>query len=449
MPRPQTHEFSLLFLGLLVLAAAGCREELAAPDSPPALTSTGGGGKAAPRVAPNYVSTPRLFTSGVRFSAVTATPSRMLVATVGDAPAKLMQVSEAGALAPFASHFVLPPDLECALDCAPGVGPFPQDNVFVGAGADVWQMPEDGNASLLLASVPADAGNILSLAFDSVGSFGYDLVVLTHSGAVYRIDVQGRLLRVGSFGEGARSAQVASARFGRCAGQLVAAFPAASDVRAMDAGGSVTLVTRWSGAAGAWFVPDDPRGFAATGSTLFLATDEGALYRYPLQDLSLHGGELLVTTIHRSGSGLVAPEASGYRARPFSRFMGVEVAAGFVRRPAVARIAIDILPGNAANALVLNAATTIPVALLSSTGFTPAILDGGDLMLAGAHAVPNSRGRLATYSDVNRDGVLDLLAQFRVADMALEPGDWTLRLDGTALAGDRVRGADRILVVTP
>ena len=63
--------------------------------------------------------------------------------------------------------------------------------------------------------------------------------------------------------------------------------------------------------------------------------------------------------------------------------------------------------------------------------------------------MPDSRGRVGTYSDVNGDGVLDLVAQFRVADMALAPGSWTLQLDGTALAGDCVRGADRILVVTP
>lgn len=443
MPRPQPRIALPVLVLLASLLAAGCGSEVAAPGADAAA------GKAAPQVAPNYMSTPRLFAAGLRLSAVAASPSRMLAATVGNAPSKLVRISEDGVAVPFAPEFNAPAELECALECAPGVGSFSQDHVFVGAGSDLWQMAEDGSAALLLLRLPAEEGAIVSLAFDAAGHFDYDLLAMTQSGGVYRIDGQGPVQRVGTFGEGARGAHVASARFGRFAGQLVAAFPAESDVRAMDSAGTVNLVTRWSGAAGAWFVPDDPRAFAATGSTLFLSTEEGTLYRYPLQDLAMHAGELLVTTAHRSGSGLVWPDGAAYRSRPFSKFMGAEAAAAFVRRPTLARIAIDILPGNATNALVWNPAATLPVALLSSTGFLPAILDGGDLTLAGAHAVPNSRGRLTTYTDVNRDGVLDLVTQFRVADMPVAPGDCTLQLDGTALQGDRVRGADRVLVVTP
>jgi hypothetical protein len=413
-------------------------------------TATGAtAAKSSPAIAPNWVATPHFFSAGLRLGSFAATPSRLLAAPLGDAPSRLVQISADGDAAPFAADFTPAGDAPCYLECAPGVGPFAPSNVFVGCGSEIWQLPEDGSVSLLLATLPLADGPVAGVSFDLVGSFGYDLVVLTSTGTVERVDSQGRVLRVGSFGMGAQGASVASALFGRFAGQYIAAFPAESEVRAMDGGGNVTLVTRWSGVVGAWPVPDDPRAFANTAGGLFLATDAGETYYYALQDFSVHGGELLLTTKYRSGSGIVIPDGGGYRTRPFSRFVGAEVAAGFVRRPTVARIGIDIVPNDPLNVITLGATTLVPVALLSSIGFNPAMLEGGEILLNGARPTPNARGRLATYSDLNHDGVLDLVTQFRVCDLALAPGNWTLELDGTALASDRVCGSDRTLVLAP
>lgn len=437
--------FAAFGTAAFAVALAGCASQPESVLAPAAATP----GKAAPPYAPNWVSTPRLFAVNAHLSSFAATPSQLIAATSDGLPSRLVRISEDGDLEAFAPEFDVAPGTLCFLDTAPGIGPFPQGALMVGAGSDIWEMPEDGSVAVLLVTLPGADGAITGVCFDTVGNFGYNLVVLTSSGAAYRIDEQSHAQWIGTFGAGASGPSVAPPGFGRFAGHLLAAFPADSDVRAMAPDGTVSPVVRWSGVNGTFVVPDSPRAFASTASTLFLATDAGNVYRYPLRDLESRGGQVVLTTRYRSGSGLITPEGSELRTRPFSRFMGVESAAGFVRRPAVWNIAIDVQPGVSPNVITLDPMALVPVAVLSSTGFLPAILDGGALTFAGAHPVFDARGRMGSYSDVNHDGVLDFVVKFRAADLAITSGELTLQLDGTALAGDCVRGSDRAVVLAP
>ena len=157
-----------------------------------------------------------------------------------------------------------------------------------------------------------------------------------------------------------------------------------------------------------------------------------------------------MTSLLRSGSGLATPEPSGLlRTRPFSRFVGSEIAIGFVRRPSIMAVRIDVLPGVTPKTIYLGAMQLLPVGLLASPGFTPTMLTGGEVTLAGAQPVSGGRQRLGTFTDLDGDGQMDLLLQFRTADMQLRLGDATLVLDGTAVIGDRVRGSNDVQVVAP
>ena len=428
-----------------VVALSGCASE---PESMLAPAGAAAG-KAAPPFAPNWVSTPRFFTTNAHLSSFAATPSQLIAATTDAQPSCLVRISEEGDLQAFAPQFAVPAGTTCYLDCAPGIGAFLQGVILVGAGSDVWEMSENGAVAVLLVTLPDVEGAITGLCFDTVGHFGYNLVVLTSSGTAYRIDEQSHAQWVGSFGPGASGLSVAPVGFGRFAGDLLAAFPADSDVRALSPLGTVSPVVRWSGVNGTFVVPESPRGFGSTASALFLATDAGDVYRYPLRDLESRGGQVVLTTRYRSGSGLITPDGSEVRTRPFSRFVGVERTAGFVRRPAVLNITIDVLPGMSPNVITLGPTTLVPVAVLSSIGFQPAILDGGELTFSGAYPVFDPRGRMGSYSDVNHDGILDFVVRFRAADLALTFGELTLQLEGTALAGDCVRGSERAVVLAP
>jgi hypothetical protein len=129
--------------------------------------------------------------------------------------------------------------------------------------------------------------------------------------------------------------------------------------------------------------------------------------------------------------------------------MGGERAAAFVRRPAVTVVTIEIQPGVDPKTIVFGSTNLLPVAILARLGFSPRLLEGGEVRFAGANLVETPRRQIGTYQDVNGDGRLDLVVQFRPSEMQLEAGDATLLLEATALAGDEVRASANVRVLSP
>lgn len=426
------------------LASTGCSDP---PTSVPEarVRKTGRG------IPSNWISTPRNFAQGIRLASMAATPSRLLASTLGPAPAKLVSFTEAGVARPFSPHFNAPEEMTCYIEVSPGVGGgYPLGDVLVSRGDELWLFAPGGEAATQLWELPAGNGDIAGLCFDTVGGFGYELVLLTTQGSVYRVDPSGRERLVGTFGAtGGRGPGIASARFTGFGGRLLVAYSQDSEVRSMTPGGEVAVAFQWSGVSSVCSIPDDPRAYGSTGQALFVGTEDGGVYGYPFSDLAGRGGQIVLTSVHRSGSGILIPEGGGYTWRAFSRWMGAEVVAGCARRPAVTHIALDIEPASANNTIPFGSSALLPVALLSSIGFLPSVVQGGDFTLAGARPVARGTAWLSTSSDVNGDGVLDLILNFRPSEMLLDPRATSLVLEGTTLAGERVRGTDRVLVLAP
>lgn len=427
----------------LAVALSGCMPE----SSPTGPTPPTAAEKAVVRVG-NWLSTPHLFVSDVQLRSLAASPGRLLGSTTGPSFAKLVTISETGTLQSFAPVFAPSPEAECHLEVADGTGVFETGSVLVGVGSEIWHLSFDGSTAIVLAELPAAHGPVTGLVLDVGGAFAYELLALTAQGPVHRISATGRVLQVGDLGPGGSGPAIAPSGFTGFAGSLLVAFPATSEVRALHPSGAVSTPLLWSGVAGVHAVPAAPRAFGETDGALFLATSGGQVYRYPLADVSARGGALYLTTIHRSGSGLIVPEPGGFRMHAFSRFVGVEVAAGFVRRPLVTPIGIDLMPGVFPKVINVGSTTPVTVALLAATGFVPSSLQGGEILFAGAPAVIGARGTW-TSADVNADGRLDLLVRFRPSEMQLVSGDATLTLEATALEGDRLHGTARALVLEP
>jgi len=451
-PRDSQRRGKARGLGLAILAclaSPGCHAPTSAPgpaaDRPvapaPAVEKSGRG------IPSNWVSNPRRFAAGVRLAALAAAPTRLLGTTLGPAANKLVSFSETGEVEPFAPRFAAPADLVCQVAIAPGFGGFAPGDVFASRGAEIWRLGPDGADLALFATLPAGEGDVAGLCFDHVGSFDYELLVLSSAGGAYRLDAGGAAQRFGYLGPGGRGPSVASPFFGRLGGQLLAAFPEESEVRAIDAGGAVRLLGRWPGVSGAWSIPDEPRVFAHTGAALFIATGAGQMFRYPLADLTTHGGEVLLTSVLGAGSALVKPDGGTYRLRAFARYLGPEQAAACVRRLALTRVALEIKPGS--RTVALGSTRLLLVGALASFDFTPASLDGTSLLFAGAPLVPRGPGGLGTFTDLNGDGVLDLVLQFRPSEMQLQPGVNTVTLEGATLNGERVRGSTQLNAQLP
>lgn len=446
LTRPQRGSrlaFGAALCGVLGIAFGGC-EHAAPPTAPTNTISKTGLG-----LPGNWVSTPRLFASGVSVADLAVTPGRAIASTRGPATSKLVTLGETGTMQPFAPGFFADEDVFCPLEVAPGIGDFPQGDIYVGRRSELWRLSTDGLSLALFGQLPSGAGDFVGLAFDPVGGFGYELVVLTDQGAVYRVNEYGAVAYIGSVGPGARGPSVAPASFGTFAGQLLVGVPALSELRAIDNCGRVSTVLLWSGVSGAFALPESPRAYGTSGYAAFFVTGDGRVFGYPLADLEGRRGQVLLTSLYRSGSGIAWAEPGGYRAQPFSRSMGPEVAAGIVHLPRVTLVDIEIFPGVSPKVMTLGSTVDVPAVVYGAVGFDPRILAGGEILLAGAVPVSKSPSVPGTFTDLNGDGRIDLLMRFRAAEMQLAPGQTEVELDCLSLAGERVQGTGHLDLLVP
>ncbi|UCE02029.1 MAG: hypothetical protein JSW67_12310 [Candidatus Latescibacterota bacterium] len=438
------HPPCLRLYGILLLAlASGCLDpESRQPTGPEAAR----GAKARPTV--RRLADPLPFLTGLHVGALAATPTRMVATTVGPAAAKIVSIDEHGDVTPLPVQFDAFAEQTCFVAISPGLHPaFPEGDLFVSRGAELLRLRANGHAWESLVSLDASEGEIAGLCFDSVGAFGHALLILTDAGGVYALNDGNILAHVGNVGPGGRGPSVVYSLFEEFDGHFVVAFPANGDVLALSPEGSVARLTGWSGVSGAIATPQFLKTLGDGDATLFVALQGGRIDRFALDDVEPYVGGIVLTSLHGSGSGLALPHGAGIWLRAWSRHHGPEVAAAFVQRPAITRVAVDVHP--AQPSIELGSTTPVPVAILSSISFAPNLVDGQNVLCAGASPVPFGKGPFGTFTDQNGDGELDLILYFRPADMQIAPGLATLRLGGSTFAGENFQGEDVIQVLAP
>jgi hypothetical protein len=110
----------------------------------------------------------------------------------------------------------------------------------------------------------------------------------------------------------------------------------------------------------------------------------------------------------------------------------------FYVEPTILPIAIDIKPGN------------VPVAILSSATFDAVTVDRSTVEFAGAHPLPNYCSQLGEIpEDVDGDGLLDIVFNFKIQDLNLPPGDTEACLTGETFSGQEFRGCDSVCRLGP
>ena len=116
------------------------------------------------------------------------------------------------------------------------------------------------------------------------------------------------------------------------------------------------------------------------------------------------------------------------------------------------KIAIDIKPGDASNAVKPGGSGTLPIAILSSKRFDATTVDPLTVTLANAVVPLRPDGEpLASVKDVNRDGRLDLLIHVSKDALTLPRGSSHAELCGEALDPEAnrtvIEGTDRVRVI--
>jgi hypothetical protein len=113
-------------------------------------------------------------------------------------------------------------------------------------------------------------------------------------------------------------------------------------------------------------------------------------------------------------------------------------------------VTIDVLPETFPNVVTLGAGGRLPVAILSTAGFDATRIVPGSLRLASATTyggADHPADVQASEEDVNGDGRLDLLVEFRLDRLRLTPGDIVVDLWGHTSRGGLFTGSDLVDIV--
>ena len=122
-------------------------------------------------------------------------------------------------------------------------------------------------------------------------------------------------------------------------------------------------------------------------------------------------------------------------------------AAGFYDETVVT---IDVKPDTFPNIVSAGQNERLQVAILSTAGFDATDIVPGSLRLASATmfgAAANPGGTNAHDADVNGDGRTDLLVEFRLDRLTLDPDDIIVDLWGRTRGGNALTGTDLVQIV--
>lgn len=109
-------------------------------------------------------------------------------------------------------------------------------------------------------------------------------------------------------------------------------------------------------------------------------------------------------------------------------------------------ISIDIKPESDQNPINLRSNGVVPVAILGSDSFDIADIDVSTLSFGPSGAAPAHRSG-GHVTDVNGDGILDLLSHYATQQTGISAGDMGACVTGSLLDGTPIRGCDTLQLV--
>jgi hypothetical protein len=138
-----------------------------------------------------------------------------------------------------------------------GLGGFPNRDVYVASANSIIHINHAGTTSSTFVTLPNGNDLVRGILFDSVGTFGNEMLVTTTSGRVYRINSAHIATLLASVGEDTEGLDIAplGANFGAFDGQLIVGSEGSSSIRAISTTGVVTLLTHAQFAEELTFVP--------------------------------------------------------------------------------------------------------------------------------------------------------------------------------------------------
>jgi Tol biopolymer transport system component len=213
---------------------------------------------------------------------------------------QVLAVDDAGETSVFAT---LPAtgnaSLERYIAVSPGLGGFPAGNVYVTVRQDILEISPDGSTVAVFATIPALPSSNNTINFDTVGTFGNDMLVAAGKKAdLWRIDSTGAAERVVDLtGEGIQELEdpeVAPLDYTPYGGEVIITSKLDNEVYAIQPDGDYTVVAPFDGADDVAFVPQVVCNYESSGGAFFLAMrDEDQILRMPGSDFDGVTGALV------------------------------------------------------------------------------------------------------------------------------------------------------------
>ena len=243
---------------------------------------------------PSQAAHPSTFVGITQPISVASLPTR-LVATRFCAD-KVLAINQAGTITTFSN---LPSTggscLARDVVVSPGLGGFQKNYVFAVQKQTIYKIAPTGGTATPFVTVSGLQNSETSLTFDTVGSFGFNLIATARLGKVYRITSAGVATLVVNLGHHIEGPQVAPAGFAPVGGQLLATNDFTNSVFAVSTSGAETPVVTYTQPESVEFVPTNVCEFQTTHGALFVASQFGdVIYKFPASDFGaiddgLHG----------------------------------------------------------------------------------------------------------------------------------------------------------------
>jgi len=240
-----------------------------------------------------------------------------------------------------------------------GLGGFPSRDIYVAAGNGIIHINNAGTASNVFIPT-SGAGSLASavrgILFDSIGTFGNDMLVTTSGGQVYRINSAGAIVGgapLASLGVDTEGLDIAPlGTFGPHAGKLIVASEGDNTLRAITPGGVVTVITTVASAEELTFVPlnlgasgNSVEGFYGANYTDNVLKGNASEFTGFLGDAIVTGETThVVNRVHFDGTNFVVTNIGTFTEQPED---GIFVTAAIINPgPAVPEPATLLLLGS-------------------------------------------------------------------------------------------------------
>jgi len=217
-----------------------------------------------------------------------------------------------------------------------GQAGFPNRDIYVSAIGRVIHITNDGSSGGTFVS--GLSGEVRGIVFDSIGTFGHQMLVSTSTGTIYKVDSGGNAVILANIGQDTEGMDIAPAGFGSFAGQLFVGSEGPGLVRAIDPLGNVTVLNPSNPIPGAEQLAFVPLNLGSSGSSLegLYSADfpvdvvkaDASQFTGFLGDLIVSGEfDHQVTRVHFNGSSF---EYSNVGQLPHQPEDGIFVTAGII-----------------------------------------------------------------------------------------------------------------------